>query len=94
MAKSPSLINFEIAGLQFVSKDSKYNLSDVKTRNNIISGNSVGGSAYIGIGGGVSTPISEMFMKIWIYKYGVGLPQIGISGDHTELLSKDREVEQ
>ena len=48
----------------------------------------------IGIGGGVSTPISEMFMKIWIYKYGVGLPQIGISGDHTELLSKDREVEQ
>ena len=94
LAKSPSLINFEIAGLQFVSKDSKYNLSDFKTRNNIISGNSVGGSAYIGIGGGVSTPISEMFMKIWIYKYGVGLPQIGISGDHTELLSKDREVEQ
>ena len=42
----------------------------------------------------VSTPISEMFMKIWIYKYGVGLPQIGISGDHSELLSKDREVEQ
>ena len=94
LAKFPSLINFEIAGLQFVSKDSKYNLSDFKTRNNIISGNSVGGSAYIGIGGGVSTPISEMFMKIWIYKYGVGLPQIGISGDHTELLSKDREVEQ
>ena len=94
LAKSPYLINFEIAGLQFVSKDSKYNLSDFKTRNNIISGNSVGGSAYIGIGGGVSTPISEMFMKIWIYKYGVGLPQIGISGDHTELLSKDREVEQ
>ena len=94
LAKSPSLINFEIAGLQFVSKDSKYNLSDFETRNNIISGNSVGGSAYIGIGGGVSTPISEMFMKIWIYKYGVGLPQIGISGDHTELLSKDREVEQ
>lgn len=56
-------------------------------------GGSIGGSIYIGLGGGVSTPIGQKIGKIWIYKYGIGLPQIGISGDYTDSLN-DKEVDK
>ena len=56
-------------------------------------GSSIGGSIYIGLGGGVSTPIDQKIGKIWIYKYGIGLPQIGISGDYTDSLN-DKEADK
>ena len=88
-----SPIDAEVAGLHFVSIDPNYNLSIPENREKLLTGSSIGGSIYIGLGGGVSTPIDQKIGKIWIYKYGIGLPQIGISGDYTDSLN-DKEVDK
>lgn len=60
---------------------------------NTQSGNSVGGSIYLGLGGGVSTPLGDTFGKIWVYKYGVGLPQVGVSVDHSDPVNDEDKDE-
>ena len=67
----------EIAGLRFVSHREGIDLKDSKTREDILSGRSVGGSIYAGLGGGISTPYNELFGKVFVLKYGVGTPQVG-----------------
>ena len=70
-------VGVEIAGLRFVSHREGIVLKDSQTRENILSGRSVGGSIYAGLGGGISTPYNELFGKVFVLKYGVGTPQVG-----------------
>ena len=93
LSKAELPISLEIAGLRIISNDDNYNLWDSRNRENILSGNSVGGSIYLGLGGGVSTPLGDTFGKIWIYKYGVGLPQVGVSVDHSDPVNDEDKDE-
>ena len=86
-------IGAEVAGLRFVSTDLGYDLSRSENREKLLTGGSIGGSIYIGIGGGISMPLSEKFGKVWVYKYGIGLPQFGFAADYTFSLD-DEEVEK
>ena len=93
LSKAELPISLEIAGLRIISNDDNYNLWDSRNRENILSGNSVGGSVYLGLGGGVSTPLGDTFGKIWVYKYGVGLPQVGVSVDHSDPVNDEDKDE-
>ena len=86
-------VGAEVAGLRFVSTDLGYDLSRSENREKLLTGRSIGGSIYIGIGGGISMPLSEKFGKVWVYKYGIGLPQFGFAADYTFSLD-DEEVEK
>ncbi len=86
-------VGAEVAGLRFVSTDLGYDLSRSENREKLLTGRSIGGSIYIGIGGGISMPLSEKFGKVWVYKYGIGLPQFGFAADYTFSLDNE-EVEK
>ena len=67
------------------------NLNNAEVRSDILSGGSVGGTAYAGIGGGVSTPISGKYAgEVLVFKYGVGTPQVGGGWDVAEETSEER----
>ena len=73
----------EIAGLRLVSLDQSFNLKRPDNREDIFSGRSIGGNVYIGFGAGGFTPINKQFGTVWVLKYGVGTPQIGVGVDET-----------
>ena len=75
----------EAAGIALKTSSSSIDLNDEKTRSEILSGGSVGGTVYAGLGGGVSTPVSGEYLgKVLVFKYGVGTPQVGIGYDVAE----------
>ena len=75
----------EVAGITLKTNSSSIDLNDEKTRSEILSGGSVGGTVYAGLGGGVSTPVSGEYLgKVLVSKYGVGTPQVGIGYDVAE----------
>ena len=75
----------EVAGITLKTNSSSIDLNDEKTRSEILSGGSVGGTVYAGLGGGVSTPVSGEYLgKVLVFKYGVGTPQVGIGYDVAE----------
>ena len=75
----------EVAGITLKTNSSSIDLNDKKTRSEILSGGSVGGTVYAGLGGGVSTPVSGEYLgKVLVFKYGVGTPQVGIGYDVAE----------
>ena len=76
-------IGAEVAGLRLVSFDQRFNLKRPDNREDIFSGRSIGGNVYIGFGVGGFTPINKQFGTVWVLKYGVGTPQIGVGVDET-----------
>ena len=76
-------IGAEVAGLRLVSFDQSFNLKRPDNREDIFSGRSIGGNVYIGFGVGGFTPINKQFGTVWVLKYGVGTPQIGVGVDET-----------
>ena len=76
-------VGVEIAGLRLVSFDQSFNLKRPDNREDIFSGRSIGGNVYIGFGVGGFTPINKQFGTVWVLKYGVGTPQIGVGVDET-----------
>ena len=75
----------EVAGITLKTNSSSIDLNDEKKRSEILSGGSVGGTVYAGLGGGVSTPVSGEYLgKVLVFKYGVGTPQVGIGCDVAE----------
>ena len=76
-------IGAEMAGLRLVSFDQSFNLKRPDNREDIFSGRSIGGNVYIGFGVGGFTPINKQFGTVWVLKYGVGTPQIGVGVDET-----------
>ena len=76
-------IGAEVAGLRLVSFDQSFNLKRPDNREDIFSGRSIGENVYIGFGVGGFTPINKQFGTVWVLKYGVGTPQIGVGVDET-----------
>ncbi len=80
----------EAAGIALKTNSSSIDLNDKKTRSDILSGGSIGGTAYAGIGGGVSTPVSGKYAgEVLVFKYGVGTPQVGGGWDVAEETSEE-----
>ncbi len=81
----------EAAGIALKTSSSSIDLDNKKTRSDILSGGSIGGTAYAGIGGGISTPISGKYAgDVLVFKYGVGTPQVGGGWDVAEETSEER----
>ena len=81
----------EAAGIALKTSSSSIDLDNKKTRSDILSGGSIGGTAYAGIGGGISTPISGKYAgEVLVFKYGVGTPQVGGGWDVAEETSEER----
>ena len=81
----------EAAGIALKTSSSSIDLDNKKTRSDILSGGSIGGTAYAGIGGGISTPISGKYAgEVLVFKYGVGTPQVGGGWDVAEEASEER----
>lgn len=60
-------------------------MTDKTTRSEILTGGSVGGTIYAGLGGGISTSVSGEYMgEVLVFKYGVGTPQVGVGDDVAE----------
>lgn len=75
----------EAAGITLKTNSSSIDLSNQKTRSKILAGGSIGGTIYAGLGGGVSTPISDEYMgEVLVFKYGIGTPQAGVGYDVAE----------
>ncbi len=84
-------LGIEAAGLKLRTNRPNINLNNAEVRSDILSGGSVGGTAYAGIGGGVSTPISGKYAgEVLVFKYGVGTPQVGGGWDVAEETSEER----
>ena len=84
-------LGIEAAGLKLRTNRPNINLNNTEVRSDILSGGSVGGTAYAGIGGGVSTPISGKYAgEVLVFKYGVGTPQVGGGWDVAEETSEER----
>ena len=84
-------LGIEAAGLKLRTNRPNINLNNAEVRSDILSGGSVGGTAYAGIGGGVSTPISGKYAgDVLVFKYGVGTPQVGGGWDVAEETSEER----
>ena len=77
----------EICALSIIRLDSDVDVNDKNIIINILSGKSIGITAYAGIGGGVSVPIDGDYAgKVLILKRGFGTPQIGIGYGVTDLV--------
>lgn len=80
----------EAAGIALKTNSSSIDLNDKKTRSEILTGGSVGGSIYTGLGGGISTAVSGDYMgEVFVFKYGVGTPQAGVGYDVAEERSEE-----
>ena len=80
----------EAAGIALKTSSSSIDLDNEKTRSDILSGGSIGGTAYAGIGGGISTPTSGKYAgEVLVFKYGVGTPQVGGGWDVAEATSEE-----
>ena len=81
----------EAASIALKTSSSSIDLDNKKTRSDILSGGSIGGTAYAGIGGGISTPTSGKYAgEVLVFKYGVGTPQVGGGWDVAEETSEER----
>ena len=77
----------EVCALTIIPLDDTIDLTDRNVIQRILSGKSVGFSAYFGVGGGLSVPKgSDYEGRVVILKRGLGTPQIGIDGERTELV--------
>ena len=72
-----------MVGLRLVSFDQSFNLKRPDNREDIFSGRSIGRNVCIGFVEDGFTPINKQFGTVWVLKYGVGTPQIGVGVDET-----------
>lgn len=90
-----------MVGLRLVSFDQSFNLKRPDNREDIFSGRSIGRNVYIGFVEDGFTPINKQFGTVWVLKYGVDTPQIGVGVDKTisenvinPLLYKKHEIKR
>ena len=85
-------LNFTMAAIRIVplDNDMRKNLQEFDTRKDILSGLSVGGALYTGVGVGVMIPVkSEYRDRVRVYVMGIGTPQVGGDASIAQSL-KDR----
>ena len=85
-------LNFTMAAIRIVplDNDMRKNLQEFDTRKDILSGLSVGGALYTGVGVGFMIPVkSEYRDRVRVYVMGIGTPQVGGDASIAQSL-KDR----
>ena len=85
-------LNFTMAAIRIVPLDDKMrmDLQKPNTRKDILSGLSIGGTLYVGVGGGFMVPFdSEYKDRVRVYVMGIGTPQGGGDASIAQSL-KDR----
>ena len=73
-------LNFTMAAIRIVplDNDMREKLQESDTRKDIFSGLSIGGTLYVGVGGGFMIPFdSEYRDRVRVYVMGIGTPQVG-----------------
>ena len=81
-------INGEVCAITIIPLDSTLKLND-KVIKEILTGISVGLTAYAGVGGGLSAPVGGEYQgRAVILKRGFGSPQIGVGIGATDLVDK------
>ncbi len=85
-------LNITMAAIRIVPLDDKMrmDLQKPNTRKDILSGLSIGGTLYVGVGGGFMVPFdSEYRDRVRVYVMGIGTPQGGVDASIAQSL-KDR----
>ena len=85
-------LNFTMAAIRIVplDDDMRGKLQKPNTRKDILSGLSIGGTLYVGVGGGFMVPFdSEYKDRVRVYVMGIGTPQAGGDASIAQSL-KDR----
>ena len=81
-------LNGEVCAITIIPLDSNLDLNETVIKE-ILTGISVGLTAYAGVGGGLSAPIASKYQgRALILKRGFGSPQIGVGIGATELVDK------
>ena len=73
-------LNFTMAAIRIVPLDDKMRekLQESDTRKDILSDLSIGGTLYVGVGGGVMIPVQSKYKdRVRVYVMGIGTPQVG-----------------
>ena len=73
-------LNFTMAAIRIVplDNDMRKDLQKPRVRKDILSGLSVGGTLYAGIGGGFMIPLESKYNgRVSVYVMGIGTPQVG-----------------
>lgn len=85
-------LNITMAAIRIVPLDDqmRMDLQKPNTRKDILSGLSIGGTLYVGVGGGFMVPFdSEYKDRVRVYVMGIGTPQVGGDASIAQSL-KDR----
>ena len=73
-------LNITMAAIRIVPLDDKMRekLQEFDTRKDILSDLSIGGTLYVGVGGGVMIPVQSKYKdRVRVYVMGIGTPQVG-----------------
>ena len=73
-------LNFTMAAIRIVllDNDMREKLQESDTRKDILSGLSIGGTLYVGVGGGFMIPVQSKYKdRVRVYVMGIGTPQGG-----------------
>ena len=73
-------LNFTMAAIRIVPLDDQMrkDLREPDTRKDILSDLSIGGTLYVGVGGGVMIPVQSKYKdRVRVYVMGIGTPQVG-----------------
>ena len=73
-------LNFTMAAIRIVplDNDMREKLQESDTRKDILSDLSIGGTLYVGVGGGVMIPVQSKYKdRVRVYVMGIGTPQVG-----------------
>ena len=85
-------LNFTMAAIRIVplDDDMRGKLQKPNTRKDILSGLSIGGTLYVGVGGGFMVPLESKYNgRVNVYVMGIGTPQVGGDASIAQSL-KDR----
>ena len=85
-------LNFTMAAIRIVplDDDMRGKLQESDTRKDILSDLSIGGTLYVGVGGGFMIPVKSKYnSRVRVYVMGIGTPQGGVDAGKAQSL-KDR----
>ena len=90
-------LNFTMAAIRIVplDDDMRGKLQKPNTRKDILSGLSIGGTLYVGVGGGFMIPFdSEYRDRVRVYVMGIGTPQGGVDAGKAQSLEERADAMQ
>ncbi|MEE1473339.1 hypothetical protein [Dialister invisus] len=90
-------LNFTMAAIRIVplDDDMRGKLQKPNTRKDILSGLSIGGTLYVGVGGGFMIPVkSEYRDRVRVYVMGIGTPQGGVDAGKAQSLEDRADAMQ